>query len=86
MSAYLTRIRNRRDTNRPTNLSNIAESPRRPKLMDTLRQILRARHYSRGTEQTYCLWVKRYIFYHNIKHPVDMAEPEINAFLTRVEP
>ena len=31
----------------------------KPKLMDQLRESLRARHYSRRTEQTYCSWVKR---------------------------
>ncbi len=55
-----------------------------PKLLDRLRMALRARHYSRRTEQTYCSWVRRFIFYHNLCHPADMAEPEINAFLTHL--
>jgi len=45
---------------------------------------LRARHYSRRTEQTYCLWVKRFIFFHNVRHPAEMAEPEINTFPTHL--
>jgi site-specific recombinase XerD len=45
---------------------------------------LRSRHYSPRTEQTYCHWVKRYIFFHNVRHPAEMAEPEINAFLTHL--
>jgi integron integrase len=56
----------------------------KPKLMDQLRESLRARHYSRRTEQTYCSWVKRFIFFHNVRHPEKMAEPEINAFLTHL--
>ena len=56
----------------------------KPKLLDQLREALRARHYSRRTEQTYCQWVKRYIYFHNIHHPAEMAEPEINAFLTHL--
>jgi site-specific recombinase XerD len=64
--------------------SNIATYQRQPKLMDNLRQALQARHYSKSTEQTYCLWVKRYIYFHNVKHPAEMAEPEINAFLTHL--
>ncbi len=74
--------------------SNIATTPkahellahfqRQPKLMDKLRQQLQARHYSKSTEHTYCLWVKRYIYFHNVKHPAEMAEPEINAFLTHL--
>src|SRR3990167_4792218 len=54
------------------------------KLLDRLREALRARHYSRRTEQTYCHWVKRFIFFHKVRHPAEMAEPEINAFLTHL--
>jgi integron integrase len=43
---------------------------------------LRARHYSRRTEQSYCRWARRYIRFHGLRHPGDMAEPEINAFVT----
>jgi len=64
--------------------SNIVTYQRQPKLMDNLRQALRARHYSKSTEHTYCLWVKRYIYFHNVKHPAEMAEPEINVFLTHL--
>ena len=52
-----------------------------PRLLDQLRQALRSRHYSRRTEQTYCQWVKRFIYFHNVRHPAEMGEPEINAFL-----
>jgi hypothetical protein len=55
-----------------------------PKLLDRLRETLRTRHYSRRTEQTYCQWVKRFIYFHNVRHPEEMAEPEINAFLTHL--
>jgi integron integrase len=55
-----------------------------PKLLEQLKQALRARHYSPRTESTYCQWVKRYIFFHNVRHPAEMAEPEINAFLTHL--
>lgn len=54
----------------------------KPKLLDQLRETLRSRHYSHRTEQTYCSWVKRFIYFHNVRHPQEMAEPEINAFLT----
>ncbi len=56
----------------------------KPKLLDCLREALRSRHYSRRTEQTYCHWVKRFIFFHHVRHPVEIAEPEINAFLTHL--
>lgn len=55
-----------------------------PKLMDRFREALRSRHYSRRTEETYCHWVKRFIFFHHVRHPAEMAESEINAFLTNL--
>jgi integron integrase len=57
---------------------------RSPKLLDRLHEALRSRHYSRRTDQTYCLWVKRYIYFHKLRHPEQVAEPEINAFLTHL--
>ena len=58
--------------------------PQKKKLLDQLREAMRSRHYSRRTEQTYCHWVKRYIFFHNVRHPAEMAEPEMNQFLTHL--
>jgi integron integrase len=34
--------------------------------------------------QTYCHWVKRFIYFHKVRHPDEMGEPEINAFLTHL--
>ena len=64
--------------------SDTSETDRKPKLMDRLCEALRSRHYSRRTEETYCHWVKRFIFFHKVRHPAEMAEPEINAFLTHL--
>ncbi len=64
--------------------ASASPSADKPKLFDQLREALRSRHYSHRTEQTYCHWVKRYIFFHNVRHPAEMAEPEINAFLTHL--
>ena len=58
--------------------------PAKPKLMDRLRRELRARHYSRRTEQAYCLWVRRYLRFHGMRHPSELGEPEVNAFLTHL--
>ncbi len=49
-----------------------------------MRSALRARHYSRRTEQAYCLWVRRFIRFHDLRHPSQMGEPEINAFLNHL--
>jgi site-specific recombinase XerD len=56
----------------------------KPKLLGRLRKALRWRHYSRRTKETYCVWVKRYSHFHNLRHPAEMAEPEMNAFLTHL--
>ncbi len=63
-------------------LSSVRDA--KPTLLDQLQEALRTLHYSRRTEQAYCSWVKRFIFFHNIRHPNEMAEPEINAFLTHL--
>jgi integron integrase len=55
-----------------------------PKLIDQLTDALRTRHYSPKTEDAYVMWVKRYIRFHKMRHPKDMAEPEINEFLTHL--
>ncbi|HDQ03767.1 MAG TPA: integron integrase [Deltaproteobacteria bacterium] len=62
----------------------IPTTANKPKLLDQLSQAMRSRHYSRKTEATYIHWIKRFIFFHNVRHPKDMAEPEINAFLTNL--
>jgi hypothetical protein len=54
------------------------------KLLDQLRAALRTRHYSRRTEEVYALWVKRYCRFHGLRHPSEMSETEINAFLTHL--
>jgi hypothetical protein len=51
------------------------------KLLDQLRDALRAKHYSYRTEQTYIDWCKRYILYHNKRHPAQMGLHEIQAFI-----
>ena len=55
-----------------------------PKLLQRSRYAVRARHYSRKTERAYCLWVKRFIFFNKLRHPDEMGEKEINAFLNHL--
>jgi integron integrase len=54
----------------------------KPKLMVRVHGELRARHYSRRTEEAYVGWIKRFIFFHNKQHPASMGGDEVNAFLT----
>lgn len=55
-----------------------------PKLLDRLREALRVRHYSRRTEETYSYWAKRFILFHQVRHPAEMGAEEVNAFLTHL--
>ncbi len=56
----------------------------KPKLLDQLQDEIRRRNLSLRTEQTYRHWNRRFILYHGKKHPKDMGEPEITAFLTHL--
>ena len=60
---------------------NITSSP---KLLDQARGILRAKRYSYKTEQSYIQWMRRFIKFHNTRHPKEMGETEINQFLTHL--
>lgn len=52
------------------------------KLLPRMRQVMRMRRYSRRTEDVYLGWVRRFIDFHDRKHPKDLAEPEVSAFLS----
>ncbi len=55
---------------------------RPPRFLDRVRIAIRARHYSLRTEEAYVGWIRRYIFFHGKRHPKEMGEQEINAFLS----
>lgn len=50
--------------------------------MEQVRDVVRTKHYSLRTEQTYVHWIKRFILFHGKRHPRDMGAPEVEAFLT----
>ena len=54
------------------------------KLLDQARDRLRAMHYSYRTEETYIDWMRRYILFHQKRHPEQMGIPEIQEFLTHL--
>ena len=54
------------------------------KLLDEMRDQLRTRHYARSTEDSYVHWAKRYILFHNKRHPREMSTSEVEAFLTNL--
>jgi site-specific recombinase XerD len=44
------------------------------KLMEQVCQLLRVKHYSLATERCYCQWIRRFIFFHGVKHPNHLLE------------
>jgi site-specific recombinase XerD len=54
------------------------------RLLERVRHAIRIKHYSIRTEQAYVSWVKRYILFHNKRHPAKMGKAEIEAFLTHL--
>ena len=57
---------------------------RKPKLLDQIRNKMRMKHYSIRTETAYVNWIKRFIIFHNKRHPKDMGKHEIEAYLTHL--
>ncbi len=55
-----------------------------PRLYDRVVEVLRARHYSRRTEEAYVHWIRRFILFHPGRHPRELAEGEVNRFLTHL--
>ena len=53
-----------------------------PRLLEQVRAEIRARHYSRRTEDAYVHWIRRFIVFHGRRHPRELGAPEISAFLT----
>jgi integron integrase len=66
--------------------SIVAEEPPsdKPKLLDRVRSLLRVKRYSIRTEEAYVGWIRRFIFFHKKRHPMDMGETEISEFLTHL--
>ena len=55
-----------------------------PRLYDRAVEVLRSRHYSRRTEEAYIHWIRRFILFHNHSHPRELAEGDVNRFLTHL--
>ena len=57
----------------PQPASSQQNPPKEKKLLEQLSDAIRAKHYSYRTEQTYIEWCRRYILYHNKRHPKEMG-------------
>ena len=55
-----------------------------PKLLEQVRTLAALRHLSPRTVEAYTHWIKRFILFHNKKHPLTMGAPEIHAFLAHL--
>jgi integron integrase len=56
----------------------------KPRLLDEFRTAVRVKHYSYRTEQAYVYWARRYIFFHNKRHPNTMGSDEVRAFCSHL--
>ncbi|MDG1232072.1 MAG: phage integrase N-terminal SAM-like domain-containing protein [Pseudomonadales bacterium] len=54
------------------------------KLIGQLQETLRLRHYSYRTEQAYVGWTTRYIRFHKLRHPIELHDEHVAAFLTHL--
>ncbi len=54
------------------------------KLLDQVREAIRMKHYSVRTENAYVYWIRRFILYHEKRHPAEMGEREIEMFLAHL--
>jgi integron integrase len=59
-----------------------AESSQAPRLLDQVRHAIQVRHYSRRTADAYVGWIRRFILFHGKRHPAQMGEAEVTAFLS----
>ncbi|GFE79569.1 hypothetical protein GCM10011487_15690 [Steroidobacter agaridevorans] len=55
-----------------------------PRLLDQVRELIRIRHYSIRTEQAYVQWIKRFILFHDKRHPLELGADEVTAFLSHL--
>lgn len=68
----------------PATTTVAEEPPASPRLLDRVRWHLRVKHYSLRTEEVYLQWIRRYILFHRKRHPEQMGEEEIAAFLSHL--
>ncbi len=77
----LPNIQNSRPDKTKLDGSSATTVPKPKKLLDQVSEALRTKHYAYRTEQTYVDWIKRYIIFHEKRHPKDMGANEIREFI-----
>jgi len=53
-----------------------------PKLLEQVKRCIRDKHYSLRTEESYVYWIRWYIRFHQLRHPLEMGVDEVRAFLS----
>ena len=59
-------------------------APKAPRLLDQVRETIGRLHYSDRTADTYAHWIKRFIYFSGKRHPAEMGEAEVTAFLNHL--
>jgi hypothetical protein len=62
----------------------MSSADRPPRLLDRVRNAIRARHYSRRTEEAYVQWIRRFIIFHGKRHPTELGADDVTRFLTNL--
>lgn len=65
-------------------MSTDSQDRKSPRLLDQVRELIRIRHYSIRTEQAYVQWIRRYILFHDKRHPRELGAEEVTAFLSHL--
>ena len=74
----------RRHKTAPSAVSLATQNSKPPRLLDRVRAAIRVRHYSPATEKAYIGWIKRFIFFFDTRHPDQMGETEISAYISQL--
>src|SRR5690554_6114068 len=54
----------------------------KPRLRDQFRSVMRLHHYSIRTEKSYWYWIRYFIRFHGMRHPLELGTSDVNAFLS----
>lgn len=56
--------------------------PPRMRLLDQVRARIRVKHYSIRTEEAHVDWIKRYIRFHDKRHPSELSAAHVERFMS----
>ncbi len=61
---------------------NMDSKSKKSPFLENVRQLMQVQHYAIKTEHAYVNWIRQFILFHGKRHPVEMGENEVAAFLT----